>query len=129
MGASGPSNVHEMVGADMSDLGILHRASGGSKGGDHSLFDPKKSSTFKKAQGQEWKIQYGDGSSASGDVGTDVVTIGGLKIENQSIELAKTPGSAILRGDRRRPSGARLALHQHHHLRRLPGPAAHSGCQ
>lgn len=36
-----------------------------------------------------WKISYGDGSNASGDVGTDKVNIGNLVIENQSIELAK----------------------------------------
>ncbi|KAH8893299.1 acid protease [Thozetella sp. PMI_491] len=59
------------------------------KGSGHTIFDPSKSSTFKKSTGQAWKIQYGDGSSASGDVGTDVVSIGGLQIQNQSVELAK----------------------------------------
>ncbi|KAL8909067.1 MAG: hypothetical protein Q9207_000401 [Kuettlingeria erythrocarpa] len=55
----------------------------------HNVFDPKKSSTFKKTAGAAWKISYGDGSNASGDVGTDKVNIGNLVIENQSIELAK----------------------------------------
>jgi hypothetical protein len=66
--------------------------------GDHNLFDPKKSSTFKKATGKSWKIQYGDGSSASGDVGTDLVTIGGLKVENQAVELAKTLAAQFSQG-------------------------------
>jgi hypothetical protein len=64
----------------------------------HTLFDPSKSSTFKKASGMTWKIQYGDGSSASGDVGTDVVTIGGVKIENQAVELAKSLAAQFTQG-------------------------------
>lgn len=55
----------------------------------HAVFDPKKSSTFKDSSGSSWKISYGDGSSASGSVGTDVVNVGGLIIQNQAIELAK----------------------------------------
>ncbi|KAL9013878.1 MAG: hypothetical protein Q9173_001455 [Seirophora scorigena] len=55
----------------------------------HNVFDPTKSSTFKKTPGATWKISYGDGSNASGDVGTDNVNVGNLIIENQSIELAK----------------------------------------
>jgi hypothetical protein len=67
-------------------------------GSGHNIFDPSKSSTFKKATGKAWKISYGDGSSASGDVGTDVVTIGGLKIENQAVELAKTLAAQFAQG-------------------------------
>jgi hypothetical protein len=52
-------------------------------------FDATKSSTFKKLDGETWKISYGDSSSASGDVGTDVVDLGGLKVEGQAVELAK----------------------------------------
>lgn len=52
-------------------------------------FDPSKSSTFKKLSGESWKIQYGDSSSASGDVGTDVLNLGGLEVKTQAVELAK----------------------------------------
>ncbi|RYN74134.1 hypothetical protein AA0117_g7227 [Alternaria alternata] len=38
--------------------------------------------------GASWRIRYGDGSTASGIVGTDNVTLGGLCIEGQAIELA-----------------------------------------
>ncbi|KAI4133096.1 MAG: hypothetical protein LQ338_000361 [Usnochroma carphineum] len=55
----------------------------------HNVFDPKKSSSFKMTSGSTWKISYGDGSNASGNVGTDNVNVGGLVIKNQSIELAK----------------------------------------
>lgn len=52
------------------------------------MFDATKSSTFKKLSGSLWRIRYGDGSTASGIVGTDNVTLGGLCVENQAIELA-----------------------------------------
>ncbi|KAK4150985.1 aspartic peptidase domain-containing protein [Chaetomidium leptoderma] len=55
----------------------------------HKSFNPDKSSTFKLAEDMSWKIQYGDGSSASGTVGTDIVSIGGLTIKDQAIEVAK----------------------------------------
>ncbi|KAF2855662.1 acid protease [Plenodomus tracheiphilus IPT5] len=56
--------------------------------GNHAAFDASKSATFKKAVGSQFKISYGDGSGAAGTVGTDTVTIGGVKVENQVIELA-----------------------------------------
>ncbi|KAL8713917.1 MAG: hypothetical protein Q9220_002063 [cf. Caloplaca sp. 1 TL-2023] len=64
----------------------------------HSVFDPKKSSSFKNTSGSTWKISYGDGSSASGTVGTDNVNVGGLVVENQSVELAKTLSPSFLSG-------------------------------
>ncbi|KAJ2959734.1 hypothetical protein NQZ79_g4816 [Umbelopsis isabellina] len=51
-------------------------------------YDSSKSSTYKK-DGRAWKISYGDGSSSSGILATDDVTIGGLKITGQTIELAE----------------------------------------
>jgi hypothetical protein len=63
---------------------------------NHAVFDSSKSSTFKKVANATWQISYGDSSSASGDVGTDVVQLGGLKIENQAIELAKTISSEFV---------------------------------
>ena len=57
-------------------------------GSGHIIFDPSKSSTFTNTSGSTWKISYGDGSSASGTVGTDNVTIGGLTIKDRTIELA-----------------------------------------
>jgi Eukaryotic aspartyl protease len=49
-------------------------------------------------KGYSWKISYGDSSSASGTVGTDNVTIGGLTIENQAIELAKSMSDQFIQG-------------------------------
>ncbi|KAK3389892.1 penicillopepsin [Podospora didyma] len=62
----------------------------------HTLYDPTKSSTFNMLQGQIFSITYGDGSGASGNVGTDVVEIGGVSVPNQAVELAtKVTGSFI----------------------------------
>lgn len=64
----------------------------------HAVFDASKSTTFHASKSKTWQIQYGDGSSASGDVGTDVVTIGGLAIKDQSVELAKTLAAQFSQG-------------------------------
>ncbi|EGX88222.1 aspartic endopeptidase (AP1), putative [Cordyceps militaris CM01] len=64
----------------------------------HTIFNPSKSSTFKKLPGQTWQISYGDGSSASGDCGSDNVTIGGLTIEGQTVELASKLAAQFAQG-------------------------------
>jgi hypothetical protein len=69
-----------------------------SQGSGHSIFDSSKSSTFKPMSGSTWKISYGDGSSASGTVGTDNVTIGGLTIKNQAVELANQMSTEFQQG-------------------------------
>jgi len=49
-------------------------------------------------KGDKWQISYGDSSSASGSVGTDNVTIGGLTIKNQAIELATKMSDQFIQG-------------------------------
>ncbi|TDZ53936.1 Aspergillopepsin-1 [Colletotrichum trifolii] len=71
-----------------SDLWVFSTELDSSLQSSHNIFDPSKSSTFKKLEERTWKISYGDGSSASGDCGTDNLVIGGLTVENQAIELA-----------------------------------------
>ncbi|KAK7537734.1 aspartic peptidase domain-containing protein [Phyllosticta citricarpa] len=56
--------------------------------GQHTAFNPGQSTTFKQVQGASWQISYGDGSGAAGNVGTDVVNIGGATVTNQAVELA-----------------------------------------
>ncbi|KAJ5638072.1 Aspergillopepsin-1 [Penicillium lividum] len=69
-----------------------------SKYTDHTVFDSSKSSTFETQEGSTWKISYGDGSSASGTVGTDNVNIGGLVVKNQAVELADTLSAQFASG-------------------------------
>ncbi|XXH03507.1 Aminodeoxychorismate lyase [Hypoxylon texense] len=54
----------------------------------HNVYNPKKSKTIKKLSGKSWKIQYGDGSTASGDCVSDTLAVGGLTIKKQTIECA-----------------------------------------
>lgn len=64
----------------------------GSCGSYQTKYNPSDSSTYAK-DGRSWSIEYGDGSSASGILGTDTVTLGGLEITKQTIELAKRESS------------------------------------
>jgi hypothetical protein len=64
--------------------------------GNHTTFDPSISATFKQTQGAQWKISYGDGSGALGVVGTDTVSIGGVKVENQTVELATAVSQSFI---------------------------------
>ncbi|KAG0368859.1 hypothetical protein BGZ54_000999 [Gamsiella multidivaricata] len=52
----------------------------------HRRFNAAKSSTYKK-DGRKWSIGYGDGSSASGILASDIVDVGGIKVR-QTIGLA-----------------------------------------
>jgi hypothetical protein len=67
-------------------------------GSGHTIYNPADSSTYSAVNGATWKISYGDGSSASGTVGTDTVNIGGIVIKNQTIELAQTISAQFSQG-------------------------------
>ncbi|KAL8670979.1 MAG: hypothetical protein Q9168_004510 [Polycauliona sp. 1 TL-2023] len=54
----------------------------------HSTYNPTLSSTARRMDGYTFSISYGDGSGASGDVGTDTVKIGTTTVVNQAVELA-----------------------------------------
>ncbi|KAL8641185.1 MAG: hypothetical protein Q9228_001981 [Teloschistes exilis] len=55
----------------------------------HSIYNPALSPTSMKLPGYTWKISYGDGSGANGDVYTDVVKVGSTTVSGQAVELAQ----------------------------------------
>ncbi|KAK0739966.1 aspartic peptidase domain-containing protein [Apiosordaria backusii] len=61
-------------------------------------FKHAESSTFELLKHKSWKIQYGDGSTASGFVGHDTISIGGLVIKQQAVEVAKHVSSQFSQG-------------------------------
>lgn len=58
----------------------------------------KPSSSAKKLSDESWSISYGDGSSASGIVYSDTVTIGGTTVTGQAVEAATTASSQFTSG-------------------------------
>lgn len=64
--------------------------------GQHTAFDASKSANFKVMQGAQFSISYGDGSGAAGTVGTDTVTIGGVSVQNQAVELANAVSQSFV---------------------------------
>ena len=59
----------------------------------HGIYTPGGSAS--KLNGETWSISYGDGSSASGDVYTDTVKVGGTTVTAQAVELASTVSSSF----------------------------------
>ncbi|CAG7559422.1 unnamed protein product [Fusarium equiseti] len=70
-----------------SDLWVFSTETSGSSG--HDEYNPAKSSTAKKLAGATWSISYGDGSTSSGDVYKDKVSVGGLAVSSQAVESAQ----------------------------------------
>ena len=81
-----------------SDLWVFSTELSAALKGSHAIFDSSKSTSFKKLDGEQWKISYGDGSSASGDCGSDVVTIGGITVKDQTVELASQLAQQFAQG-------------------------------
>ncbi|KND87096.1 Aspartic protease PEP3, partial [Tolypocladium ophioglossoides CBS 100239] len=54
----------------------------------HRVYDPTQSKSFAMIAGAQFRISYGDGSGAEGNVGIDVVDVGGASVQAQPIELA-----------------------------------------
>ncbi|KAH8659789.1 aspartic peptidase domain-containing protein [Xylariales sp. PMI_506] len=72
-----------------SDLWVFSSLTPASEQDGQTLYAPAKSSTAKLLSGYTWEISYGDGSSSSGLVYDDVVTIGGVSFASQAVEVAE----------------------------------------
>lgn len=73
-----------------SDLWVFSTLTPSSEVSGQSTYNPTASSSAKQLKGVSWKISYGDGSSSSGKVYSDKVTIGGLTVTGQAVEAAST---------------------------------------
>ncbi|KKA30396.1 hypothetical protein TD95_003981 [Thielaviopsis punctulata] len=71
-----------------SDLWVFSTETAKQDVNGQTLYQPGKSSTAQKLTGATWSITYGDGSSSSGDVFMDVVSVGGLAVQSQAVESA-----------------------------------------
>lgn len=99
-----PCNVSTWLTAQLWSTALDPRTIAAGRASGRNIYDPNSSSTWNKTRGSSWRIRYGDGSNASGIVGTDNVTLGGLCVENQAIELASklspqfvnSPGDGLL---------------------------------
>ncbi|VDB98852.1 unnamed protein product [Peniophora sp. CBMAI 1063] len=76
-----------------SDL-FLPGSDCGSTCSGHTLYDPSSSSTSEDV-GKDFSLQYGDGSTVSGEQYTDTVTIAGLTADKQTLGAAKQYSSGF----------------------------------
>jgi hypothetical protein len=70
-----------------SDLWV-YGSKAATAGGSRNPYNASESNTCEKMAGAKWSIVYGDGSGASGHVVKDTVSIGGLSVEAQAVQVA-----------------------------------------
>ncbi len=71
-----------------SDLWVFNTQLPAEQTQGRQVYDPSKSKTFNLIKGAQFTIRYGDGSGAEGNVGTDVVDVGGAVAPQQAVEMA-----------------------------------------
>ena len=55
--------------------------------GNHTIYDPAQSASHTSVTGYTFKVEYGDNSTTTGEVGTDTVIIAGVTVPYQPVEL------------------------------------------
>ncbi|KAJ5952650.1 Peptidase aspartic catalytic [Penicillium vulpinum] len=70
-----------------ADMWVLSSKLPKSLRNSRTVYEPSKSSTFEELDNSTFEIKYGDSSYATGGVGKDDVSIGGVKVAGQSFGL------------------------------------------
>lgn len=78
-----------------SDLWVFSSLTSSSEIDGQDSYNPDDSSTAELLSGYTWDISYGDGSSSSGVVYTDTVSIGGVTVSSQAVEAAETVSTSF----------------------------------
>lgn len=78
-----------------SDLWVFSSLTASADVNGQNEYNPSDSSTASKLSGQTWSISYGDGSSSSGVVYTDKVSVGAVTVTSQAVEAAETVSSSF----------------------------------
>ncbi|PGH30166.1 hypothetical protein GX50_07066 [[Emmonsia] crescens] len=79
-----------------SDLWVFSDQLSKEQAGSHTLYSP--SSEAKELVDYKWNITYGDGDQANGNVYTDKVTLGALKVPSQAIGTAQSVSTRLTEG-------------------------------
>jgi len=78
-----------------SDMWLFSDQLGAQDQGQHSILNTQDAA-FKAIQGGKFDISYGDGSAASGPVGTGTVDIGGVSVSDQAIGAASSVSASFV---------------------------------
>ncbi|GKU05444.1 endothiapepsin precursor [Fusarium langsethiae] len=70
-----------------SDLWV-HGSQSAAAGGSRTRYNSTASKSCEEMSDSKWLIEYGDGSGASGHVVKDTVSIGGLSVQAQAVQVA-----------------------------------------
>lgn len=79
-----------------SDLWVFSSSLPSNEVNGQTVYNPSKSSSAKSLSGSTWSIGYADGSSASGNVYTDTVSVGALTVNGQAVEAATSVSSSFV---------------------------------
>lgn len=71
-----------------SDLWVFSSQTPSSQVIGQTVYNIGQSSSAKQLNGASWSIKYGDGSSSSGTVFMDTVSVGGVTVQSQAVEAA-----------------------------------------